>query len=119
MVSYQINDCDLYVIKILVDDQIVIDLIKAAIQDCEDKKNSFIVQGFPRTKVQALALQKMGIISDKFILLKVKPSASLARIKNNLIGINQSLYGPDLEDLANQCLQEYEINMKGVKQAFG
>jgi hypothetical protein len=56
MVSYQINDCDLYVIKILVDDQIVIDLIKAAIQDCEDKKNSFIVQGFPRTKVQALAL---------------------------------------------------------------
>lgn len=61
----------------------------------------------------------MGIISDKFILLKVKPSASLARIKNNLIGINQSLYGPDLEDLANQCLQEYEINMKGVRQAFG
>ena len=56
MVSYQINDCDLYVIKILVDDQIVIDLIKAAIQDCEDKKKSFIVQGFPRTKVQALAL---------------------------------------------------------------
>ena len=61
----------------------------------------------------------MGIIADKFLLLKVKPSASLARIKNNLIGINQSLYGPDLEDLANQCLQEFEINLKGVKEAFG
>ena len=60
----------------------------------------------------------MGIIPDKFILLKVKPSASLARIKNNLIGINQSLYGPELEDLASQCLQEYELNMKGVAEAF-
>jgi hypothetical protein len=23
-----------------------------------------------------------------------------------------------LEDLANQCLQEYELNMQGVKEAF-
>ena len=60
----------------------------------------------------------MGIIPDKFVCLKVKDSASLARIKNNLIGINQSLYGPELEDLATQCLQEYNLNMKGVQEAF-
>jgi hypothetical protein len=47
-----------------------------------------------------LSLQKIGIIPDKFVMLKVKQSASLARIKNNLISINQSLYGPELEDLA-------------------
>lgn len=28
------------------------------------------------------------------------------------------MYGPELEDLANQCLQEYELNMKGVREAF-
>ena len=105
-------------LKLLVDDNIVIDLVKKEIQECEAQNKSWIVQGFPRTKVQALALQKIGIIPDKFILLKVKPSASLARIKNNLIGINQSLYGPELEDLASQCLQEYELNMKGVAEAF-
>ena len=44
----------------------------------------------------------MGIIPDKFVLLMQKPSGSLARIKNNLIGINQALYGPELDDLANQ-----------------
>jgi SpoVK/Ycf46/Vps4 family AAA+-type ATPase len=60
----------------------------------------------------------MGIIPDKFVCLKVKDSASLARIKNNLIGVNQSLYGPELEDLATQCLQEYNLNMKGVQEAF-
>jgi hypothetical protein len=43
----------------------------------------------------------MGVIPDKLILLKVKSTASLARLKNNLISINQSLYGPELEDLAN------------------
>jgi hypothetical protein len=51
--------------------------------------------------------------------LKTKSSASLARLKNNLISINSSLYGPELENLAIQCLSEYEINLKGVKEAFG
>jgi adenylate kinase family enzyme len=63
-------------------------LVSQAIQDCEDKGKSWIIQGVPRTKVQALSLQKMGIIPDKMILLKVKQSASLARIKNNLISVN-------------------------------
>jgi hypothetical protein len=46
--------------------------------------------------------------------LKIKPSASMARLKNNLISINQSLYGPELEDLAANCLKEYDLNLAGV-----
>jgi len=84
-----------------VDDNTVIQLVSAEIKACEQENKSWIIQGFPRTKVQGLALQKLGIIPDKFILLSVKKSASLARIKNNLIAINQNLYGPDLEDLAS------------------
>ena len=84
----------------IVDDQIVIDLVQKVIEDCETNKQSWIIHGFPRTKVQALALQKIGVIPDKIIALKQKESAVLARLKNNLIGINQSLYGPELEDLA-------------------
>lgn len=95
-----------------------IEVVKKQVQDCEAKGKSWVVQGFPRTKAQALALQKLGIIPDKFILLNCKPSASISRLKNNLLAINQQLYGPDLEDLAAQCLQEYELNMKGVKEAF-
>jgi len=51
--------------------------------------------------------------------LKIKPSASMARLKNNLISINQSLYGPELEELAARCLQEYDLNLTGVYKAFG
>ena len=72
----------------LVSDDIVTELVQKKIKGGEAANKSWIIQGFPRTKVQALSLQKIGIIPDKFVLLKVKNSASLARIKNNLIGIN-------------------------------
>ena len=93
--------------------------MKKQIKECEEKGKSWIVQGFPRTKAQALALQTLGIIPDKFILLSCKPQASVSRLKTNLLTINQQLYGPELEDKANECLKEYELNMKGVKEAFG
>lgn len=60
----------------------------------------------------------MGIIPDKMIQLNIKNGAAISRIKHNLISVNQSLYGPELEELAAQCLQEYELNLKGVKEAF-
>lgn len=48
----------------------------------------------------------------------MKPSAIIARMKNNLITINQSLYGSELEALANECFSEFELHMRGVRDAF-
>jgi hypothetical protein len=36
----------------------------------EKEQKSYIIEGFPRTEVQAIALQKMGILPDNFILLQ-------------------------------------------------
>lgn len=69
----------------LVDDDIVIELVKNEIESYEKKSQSWIIQGFPRTRVQALSLQKMGIIPDKFINLEIRKHNSLARIKQNLV----------------------------------
>ena len=63
----------------------MIDLVKKQIMNYEKDNVSWIIEGFPRTKVQALALQKIGIIPDKFILLDVKRSTSITKVKNNLI----------------------------------
>lgn len=63
----------------------MIELVKAEIEGYEKKSQSWIIQGFPRTRVQALSLQKMGIIADKFINLDIRKHNSLARIKQNLI----------------------------------
>ena len=56
----------------IVDDSIVIEIIKKEVKACDEKVQSWIIQVFPRTKAQALSLQKLGIIPDKFILLNIK-----------------------------------------------
>ena len=63
----------------------MIELVKAEIAGYEKKAQSWIIQGFPRTRVQALSLQKMSIIPDKFINLDIRKHASLAKIKQNLV----------------------------------
>lgn len=76
------------------------------------------MEGFPRTQVQALALQEMGIVPDKIIKLDVKAATSVARIKKNLLDANSPLYGPELDEVAEQAIEEYNLHMKGVKKAF-
>lgn len=63
-------------------------------------------------------MQKIGVIPDKFILLEVKRSTSITKVKNNLIAANTTLYGPELDDVASQAVDEYDLNVKGVKTAF-
>jgi adenylate kinase len=54
----------------LVDDDIVIGIVKERLarSDCE---NGFILDGFPRTVPQAIALDKMGVILDEVISIEV------------------------------------------------
>lgn len=58
------------------------------------------------------------MIPDKFILLDVKKSASISKVKQNLINNNTVLYGPELEEVASQAVEEYDLHIKGVKSAF-
>ena len=52
-----------------VSDEIVIELLKLKVEECEREQRSYIIEGFPRTEVQAIAMQRMGILPDYFILL--------------------------------------------------
>ena len=55
----------------IVEDSIVIELVKKQVESYEKDNLSWVIEGFPRTKTQALALQKDGIIPDRFIMLNV------------------------------------------------
>jgi adenylate kinase family enzyme len=48
---------------------VIIPLMETIVKDFEERKVNYIIEGFPRTQRQALALLKMGIIPDKLILL--------------------------------------------------
>lgn len=39
-------------------------------------------------------------------------------MKNNLIANNSPLYGTELDDAAKLAIDEYELNIKGVKNSF-
>jgi len=96
----------------------VIELVEKEIQTYEKKAQSWIIQGFPRTRVQALSLQRMGIIPDKLINLNIRKHNSLARIKQNLVATSQDVYGDMADEIAERMFQEYEINMNSVCETF-
>lgn len=78
----------------------VIEIVKEQIDYTEKIKKSWIVTGFPRTKVQALALQKMCVIPDKIIHIK--------SIKNT----------GDLNDADQKITAEHELNLNAVISTF-
>jgi len=65
----------------MVDDDIVIRLIKQEVDRAEEAHSSWIISGFPRTKVQSLSLQKLKVIPDKFVHLNVRPEIARSSIK--------------------------------------
>ena len=96
----------------------MIDLVRAEIENYEKKQFSWIIQGFPWTRVQALELQKMAIVPDKFININIRKHQALTRIKSVVGNINTAIYGQELDEIANQCYEEYEMNMAGVIETF-
>ena len=96
----------------------MIELVEKEIMMYEKKAQSWIIQGFPRTRVQALSLQRIGIIPDKMINLNIRKHNSLARIKQNLVATSQDVYGDMADEIAERMYQEYEINMASVVETF-
>ena len=60
-------------------DEVVIGIIKERL-DMEDCKNGYILDGFPRTVVQAEALDAMGIEMDAVISIEVPDEAIISRM---------------------------------------
>lgn len=54
-----------------VKDDIVIELVQMQIELLEKDQKSWIIEGFPRSRKQALALQAMDFLVDKFVLLDI------------------------------------------------
>ena len=85
------------VIVFTVDDEVVYELVRKKIADFEKENKNWIIEGFPRTKNQALMVGKLGIIPDKMVLLKTSVDKSTLKIKQNLLEQDPNLQSQDLE----------------------
>ena len=77
-----------------ISDSMAIELVKREVDRLEKEGQSWILEGFPRSQVQALSLQKLGVCPDKVIVLKIKESAFHEQVKKNLKAAHTPLYGP-------------------------
>ena len=75
-------------------DALAIELVKREVARLEKDGASWILEGFPRSQVQALALQQLGVVPDKVIVLNINERAFHEQVKKNLKGAHTPLYGP-------------------------
>lgn len=64
----------------LVPDDIMIRVVNERLQQPDCVKNGWVLDGFPRTKVQAEAMLKNGMVPDCFILLDVPQEVLVERV---------------------------------------
>ena len=107
----------------LVDDESVIDLLREKIIKFEEENVSYIIEGFPRNRTQAIFLQSLGLLPDNIIVLTTDKQKSEDAIfekisenyENNGVKINESY----IKSLAKISFTESELNLKTLKEIFG
>ena len=68
----------------LVDDDIVIELIRNQLIKYEEDNTSYIIEGFPRNRTQAIFLQSIGLLPDNVIILKTSREKAEEQVFNKL-----------------------------------
>jgi len=94
-------------------DEIVIELVRLQIEQLqkENPAASWIIEGFPRTRQQAIALQRMGVVPDKFILLDIVEGVSIDKVKMNLKSEDEIIQfqEDDIDAFSESALTEYRL----------
>ena len=100
-----------------ISDQKVIEIFKKYTKEYDHE--CWILEGFPKTRAQALSLSKNKQIPDKIFLIKYSDEVAIEHIKESLL----SRYGEEAEDAvldtaARKAMQEYHMNIKDVQDLF-
>lgn len=93
----------------LVPDEVIINLILERLKEQDCVENGWLLDGFPRTHAQALALQEAGVVPDIFVYLDVKDEILVERVTGRrsdpVTGkIYHLTYSPPTEDEVRERL---------------
>lgn len=94
----------------LIPDNLIISMIKGALEAHEVTHNGWLLDGFPRTDVQAKALEAMGCHPDLIISLEVPDDILMERVTGRREDpvtkkIYHLKYDPPPEDVLGRCTQ--------------
>ena len=108
-----------YNINTLVDDDIVIELVRNQLIKYEEDNVSYIIEGFPRNRTQAIFLQSVGLLPDKVIIITTQREKAETKVFNKLKekGILKKS-DEELKILAKNSIDEAELNIRAVEDVF-
>ena len=99
----------------LVEDEIVIELLKKELIRLEKENVSYIVEGFPRNRVQSMFLQNCGILPDNIIILSTTEEKTKSRLKEKL---QKNFEEDQVEMLVTNAYNQYDLNRKAVMDIY-
>lgn len=100
----------------LVPDEIVIDLIKQELIRLEKSNTSYIIEGFPRNRVQSMFLQSVGIIPDNIILLTLSEDKIMARLLEKISSVVKD--NKRLPFFVNEAFEDYHLNINPIREIY-
>jgi adenylate kinase len=105
----------------MVKDEIVISIVRKEIESMSKERKSFILSGFPKTRTQALAMQRAGIFPDAFIILNMEEARvegfCEAKFKTYEKVFDKEVVSNRGTFISNHAL-EYNLNIKQVKDIY-
>ncbi len=91
----------------IVPDKAVIALVNTKLDTLEKEGQSYILEGYPYTRVQAIALQARGVVPDKFFVLSPRGDDCEKKV-TELVRSRAGKPGDDTV-LARRILAEYSM----------
>jgi adenylate kinase len=95
----------------LVPDDLIVDMVVKRLQEIDCMKKGWVLDGFPRTKAQAEALNNAGIECDGLILLELPDDVLIERVSGRRLDPETGeIYHiitkpPETEDVSNRLIQ--------------
>ena len=101
-----------------VPDHIILEIMMPVIEELEKKGVSYILEGFPRTRVQGLALQRAGVIPDRIVLLMPSHKDFKQAFSDKITEL-ASAKPENSVALAERAWQEFDYHTRGIHAAYG
>mmetsp|Transcript_22345 Transcript_22345/g.49765 ORF Transcript_22345/g.49765 Transcript_22345/m.49765 type:complete len:306 (-) Transcript_22345:1077-1994(-) len=121
----------------LVPDDIIVRLVKERISQRDCLERGYLLDGFPRTRAQAMELKKLGVEPDTFLFIDVPDDVLIQRVIGRRLDpvsgrIYHLQYSPpsddimhrvitrndDTEEKARSRLKQFHANVNAVKSCF-
>ncbi|CAM0910681.1 unnamed protein product [Alopecurus aequalis] len=105
----------------LVPDEIVVNMVKGRLLQADAQEKGWLLDGYPRSYSQAMALETLGIRPDIFILLDVPDELLVERVVGRRLDpVTGKIYHlnyspPENEEIASRLTQRFDDTEEKVK----